>query len=111
MERDRYPDLFNYVFGPVMQPGSSSHTAGPCRLGLLAAGLLGEPVRDVRVTLDPGGSFAGAFGIMAEDSAMIAGALGLLPDDEKRKSLATKLHERARKFSFISRPSRLRAFA
>ena len=28
-----YPESFNDVFGPVMQPGSSSHTAGPCRLG------------------------------------------------------------------------------
>ena len=31
-----YPEFFNDVFGPVMQPGSSSHTAGPCRLGYLA---------------------------------------------------------------------------
>ena len=29
-----YPEFFNDVFGPVMQPGSSSHFAGPCRLGL-----------------------------------------------------------------------------
>ena len=39
-----YPEFFNDVFGPVMQPGSSSHTAGPCRLGYLAGCLLGEPV-------------------------------------------------------------------
>ncbi|MFH1135118.1 MAG: L-serine ammonia-lyase, iron-sulfur-dependent, subunit alpha [Pseudomonadota bacterium] len=83
MKPDIYPDLFNYVYGPVMQPGSSSHTAGPCRVGLLAAGLLGEPVRDIHVTLDPAGSFAGAFGIMAEDNAMIAGAMGLGPDDQR----------------------------
>src|SRR5665811_642358 len=33
-----YPEFFNDVFGPVMQPGSSSHFAGPCRLGYLVSG-------------------------------------------------------------------------
>jgi|GEM_PF-363025 len=78
-----YPEFFNDVFGPVMQPGSSSHTAGPCRLGYLAGCLLGEPVAKVRVELDPEGSFAGTFGIMAEDRAMVAGVLGYLPDDAR----------------------------
>ena len=78
-----YPEFFNDVFGPVMQPGSSSHTAGPCRLGRLAADLLGEPLKKVRIELDEHGSFAGTFGIMAEDRAMVAGVLGMLPDDER----------------------------
>ncbi len=76
-----YPDFFNDVFGPVMQPGSSSHTAGPCRLGYLAGHLLGRPVAKMRIELDEHGSFAGTFGVMAEDRAMVAGVLGLLPDD------------------------------
>ena len=83
MGASSYPDLFNDVFGPVMQPGSSSHTAGPCRMGVLARRLLGEEPAGIRVRLDPQGSFAGTFGLMAEDSAMIAGALGLLPDDPR----------------------------
>jgi L-serine dehydratase len=78
-----YPEFFNDVFGPVMQPGSSSHTAGPCRLGRLAGDLLGEPLKKARIELDEHGSFAGTFGIMAEDRAMVAGVLGLLPDDER----------------------------
>lgn len=78
-----YPEFFNDVFGPVMQPGSSSHTAGPCRLGYLAGCLLGEPVAKVLVELDKEGSFAGTFGIMAEDRAMVAGVLGYLPEDER----------------------------
>jgi L-serine dehydratase len=80
---DSYPELFNDVFGPVMQPGSSSHTAAPCRLGHLAGDLLGEPAAHIRVLLDKKGSFAGTFGIMAEDRAMVAGVLGLLPDDAR----------------------------
>jgi L-serine dehydratase len=78
-----YPEFFNDVFGPVMQPGSSSHTAGPCRLGYLAGCLLGEPVARMRIEFDRGGSFAGTFGIMAEDRAMVAGVLGYLPDDAR----------------------------
>jgi L-serine dehydratase len=78
-----YPEFFNDVFGPIMQPGSSSHTAGPCRIGLLTRSLLGEELRSIHVLLDADGSFAGTFGIMAEDRGMIAGALGLQPDDER----------------------------
>ena len=78
-----YPEFFNDVFGPIMQPGSSSHTAAPCRLGYLAYSLLGEPPRRIRVVLDTEGSFAGTFGIMNEDNAMLAGSLGCLPDDAR----------------------------
>ncbi len=78
-----YPEFFNDVFGPVMQPGSSSHTAGPCRLAYLAGCLLGEPVAKVLIELDKEGSFAGTFGIMAEDRAMVAGVLGYLPEDRR----------------------------
>ena len=78
-----YPEFFNDVFGPVMQPGSSSHMAGPCRLGYLAGSLLGERPVHARIILDQDGSFAGLFGVMAEDRAMLAGTLGMLPDDEQ----------------------------
>lgn len=81
MTVELYPDFFNDVFGPIMQPGSSSHTAAPCRLGYLARNLLGEPLKRVHVLLDRKGSFAGTFGIMAEDKAMLAGVMGLLPHD------------------------------
>ena len=79
-----YPGFFNDVFGPIMQPGSSSHTAGPCRIGYLAYQLLGgeKPV-GIRIELDRNGSYAGTFGLMNEDLGMLAGAYGLLPDDPR----------------------------
>lgn len=95
-----YPDLFNDVFGPIMQPGSSSHTAGPCRLGRLAADLLGEPVAAVHVLLDEHGSFAGLFGLMAEDRAMVAGALGMEPDDRRLFGALELAAERGVKVGF-----------
>jgi L-serine dehydratase len=78
-----YPEFYNDVFGPVMQPGSSSHTAAPCRLGYLARSLLGEAPQKVRVLLDSEGSFAGTFGIMNEDNAMLSGVMGFFPDDAR----------------------------
>jgi L-serine dehydratase len=78
-----YPEFYNDVFGPIMQPGSSSHTAAPCRLGYLARSLLGESPIRVRVVLDSHGSFAGTFGLMYEDQAMLAGTMGWLPDDPR----------------------------
>jgi L-serine dehydratase len=41
----------------------------------------GQPVARIRVLLDERGSFAGTFGVMSEDRAMVAGVLGLTPDD------------------------------
>lgn len=76
-----YPDFFNDVFGPVMQAGSSSHTAAPCRIGYMAKSILGENVTRIDVFLDKEGSFAGTFGVMREDLGMLSGAYGLLPDD------------------------------
>ena len=76
-----YPDFYNDVFGPLMQPGSSSHTAGPCRMGYLASNLVKGGLKDITVHMDPKGSFAGIFGYMSEDIGMAGGALGFLPDD------------------------------
>jgi len=78
-----YPEFFNDVFGPVMQPGSSSHTAGPCRLGLMANSLLNDKLKSIVIELDKNGSFAGTFGLMREDLGMLSGAYGLSPDNER----------------------------
>jgi L-serine dehydratase len=78
-----YPDFYNDVFGPIMQPGSSSHQAGPCRLGFLARSLIGGSLEAVRFSLPPDGSYAGTFGLMNEDLGLLAGVLGMLPDDPR----------------------------
>ena len=71
------------IIGPPMVGPSSSHTAGACRLGLLARALLGETPK--RAVLGLHGSFA-ATGIgHATDRALVAGVLGWPPDDERLK--------------------------
>lgn len=69
------------IIGPVMIGPSSSHTAGAVRLGLVARALLGgsEPAC---ATLGLHGSFAATGHGHGTRLALIAGLLGMAPDDE-----------------------------
>lgn len=67
------------VLGPVMIGPSSSHTAGAVRLGLLARAIFGAPPVSVRVTMH--GSFASTGTGHGTDLAIVAGLLGMRPDN------------------------------
>jgi len=69
------------MIGPVMIGPSSSHTAGACRLGLVAHHLLGEPPRAARIGLHA--SFAKTGRGHGTHLALIAGLLGMRPDDQR----------------------------
>lgn len=68
------------VLGPVMTGPSSSHTAGAVRIGLTARKLLGEQPVQAEILLH--GSFAATGRGHGTDKALIAGLLGMQPDDE-----------------------------
>ena len=68
------------VLGPVMTGPSSSHTAGAVRIGQTARKLLGEP--PVRAEILLHGSFAATGRGHGTDRALVAGLLGMQPDDE-----------------------------
>ena len=71
-------DIFD-ILGPVMVGPSSSHTAGAVRIGRMARTLLGgEPVK-ARIGLY--GSFAETGQGHGTDRALVAGLLGMKPDD------------------------------
>jgi L-serine dehydratase len=69
------------IIGPVMVGPSSSHTAGACRLGLLARGLAGGTPQTALLELH--GSFARTGEGHGTDKALVAGLLGFRPDDER----------------------------
>lgn len=69
------------IIGPVMVGPSSSHTAGACRLGLLARGVLGETPHEAHIELH--GSFARTGEGHGTDKAIVGGLLGFRPDDER----------------------------
>jgi L-serine dehydratase len=69
------------IIGPVMVGPSSSHTAGACRIGLLARGLVnGTPERAL---IELHGSFARTGEGHGTDKATVGGLLGFRPDDER----------------------------
>lgn len=67
--------------GPVMIGPSSSHTAGACRLALLARHCLEAEPTSARFVLH--GSFAKTARGHGTDLALVAGTLGFLPDDAR----------------------------
>jgi L-serine dehydratase len=72
------------IIGPVMVGPSSSHTAGACRLGLLARGLLGGTPQ--KAVLELHGSFARTGEGHGTDKALVGGLLGFRPDDERLRT-------------------------
>ena len=68
------------IIGPVMVGPSSSHTAGAVRIGAFARRLLGEEPHAVRIGLH--GSFAATGEGHGTPLALLAGLLGMEPDDE-----------------------------
>jgi L-serine dehydratase len=67
------------IIGPVMVGPSSSHTAGACRLGLLARGLVGGTPE--RALIELHGSFARTGEGHGTDKAIAGGLMGFRPDD------------------------------
>lgn len=70
--------LFN-IIGPIMVGPSSSHTAGAVRIGLMARTLLKDKPIFAEILLH--GSFAQTGPGHGTDRAIVAGLLGMQPDD------------------------------
>ena len=71
-------DVFD-ILGPVMVGPSSSHTAGAVRIGLVTRALLGQKPVKAEITLT--GSFALTGRGHGTDRGIVAGLLGMQPDN------------------------------
>lgn len=69
------------VLGPIMIGPSSSHTAGAARLGKIARTIVNKPIKDVTFLLH--GSFKETYKGHGTNRALVAGILGMMPDDER----------------------------
>lgn len=85
------------VLGPVMIGPSSSHTAGAVRIGLTARKLLGEAPCSAEILLH--GSFAATGRGHGTDRALVAGLLGMQPDDANISNSFELAAERGLHFS------------
>ena len=70
---------FADIVGPIMVGPSSSHTAGALRIARMARSLLAAA--PVRAEFTLYGSFAHTQSGHGTDKALVAGLLGLAPDD------------------------------
>ena len=93
-------NLFD-ILGPVMVGPSSSHTAGAVRIGRMARRLLGEgtPLM-AKITLS--GSFAATGQGHGTDRALVAGLLGMQPDDERIPDSFALARQKGMGYAFTS---------
>ncbi len=86
------------IIGPVMVGPSSSHTAGACRIGLLARAMLGTEPERAEIGLH--GSFASTGLGHGTDLALLAGLLGWTPDDTRLPAAEQEARRRGLEFDF-----------
>ena len=90
-------NLFD-ILGPVMVGPSSSHTAGAVRIGRMARSLLGQEPVHAQLLLH--GSFASTGEGHGTHQALVAGLLGLAPDDPRVPGSFELAREKGLEFTF-----------
>lgn len=90
-------NLFD-ILGPVMVGPSSSHTAGAVRIGFVSRKLLQE--KPVKAEIQLHGSFATTGLGHGTDRALVAGLLGMKPDDIRIPQSFTLAEKEGLFFSF-----------
>ena len=76
-----YPDFFNDVFGPIMQPGSSGSFAGTSRVGRIARYTLKSEPKRVKISFNPSDEHLKSLGNMMDDRAYLGGLQDFATDD------------------------------
>jgi L-serine dehydratase len=99
MARIFYPDFFNDVLGPIMQPGSSSSFAGNSRVGHAASFAVKGRLKSVKIRFASEGRFL-RLGNMMEDRAFLGGLQGFWPDDERLFKAHELIREKGVSYEF-----------
>lgn len=87
------------ILGPIMVGPSSSHTAGALRIALVARSLAPKGLRNVEFSLY--NSFSHTYRGHGSDRALVAGMLGLAPDDARVRDSFALARKADLKFSFV----------
>ena len=96
-------DIFDLI-GPIMVGPSSSHTAGAVRIGYVARKIFREEPVKAEITLH--GSFAATGRGHGTDRALVAGLLGMHPDDSRIPESFEIAQQRGLDFKFENRELR-----
>lgn len=94
----KYRSVFD-IIGPIMVGPSSSHTAGPVRIGQIARKLFGKEPKSIIVRLY--GSFAETYKGHASDVAVIGGILDYSTDDPRIPDSLEYAKEKSLEVTFI----------
>ena len=86
------------IIGPIMVGPSSSHTAGAVRIGYVTRQIMGEDI--VEAQIDLYGSFLATGKGHGTDKALVAGLLGMKPDDYRIPNSFEHAKEKGMKFAF-----------
>ena len=87
------------ILGPIMIGPSSSHTAGAARLGKEAIKIVGDDFESVKFYLHE--SFAETYKGHGTDRALVAGTLGMEPDDDHLKDALDIARDKGIDIEFI----------
>lgn len=93
--------IFNEVYGPVMTGPSSSHTAGPARIGMMIHQMLSNTPRSIRILFDEEGSFAAQYEAQGSNFGFIGGILGIDISDEQIKRSMIMAKEQNVAYEFV----------
>lgn len=99
-----YSSIFNEVFGPIMIGTSSSHTAGPYRIGAVARMLMKDEIVKARISFDPNSSYASYYQLQWSDRGFTAGMLGAAIDSEDMTDALEIAKERGMDVQFVIEP-------
>ncbi|MDR0300124.1 MAG: L-serine ammonia-lyase, iron-sulfur-dependent subunit beta [Streptococcaceae bacterium] len=98
MDSLRYKSMFD-IIGPVMIGPSSSHTAGAARIGKIVRSIFGELPDQLEIHLYE--SFAKTYRGHGTDVAIVAGVLGMPPDDERLPQAPQIAYEAGMEISYV----------
>ena len=99
-----YPDFFNDVFGPIMQPGSSGSFAGTSRVGRIARYTLKSEPKRVKISFNPSEKHLKSLGNMMDDRAYLGGLQDFATDDIRLFRGHEEARARAISYEFTELP-------
>lgn len=95
-----YPDFFNDVFGPIMQPGSSGGFAGPIRIGAIARALVLGDVSKAVIKLPSDYGDLSKLDTFMTDRGFVGGLLGFDTADDRLFAALELAEGRGLEFDF-----------
>lgn len=98
MPDGQFKSVFD-IIGPIMVGPSSSHTAGAARIGKVVRQIFGQQPDSVDIWLYE--SFAKTYRGHGTDIAIVAGLLGMEPDDSRLASSLKMAHEQHMEVCFV----------